>query len=73
MTWPGSILDLDLFLRYLLEGVALDVLPLGLNWSSGVASLEFATFRLLFLQGDLSFSLFGKGDWASVKWSILYC
>ena len=36
--------------------------------SALVASLEFETFKLLFLQGDLSFSLLGRGDWASVKY-----
>lgn len=30
------------------------------------ASLELATLRLLLRHGDLSFSLLGTGDWASV-------
>lgn len=70
--------DLDLSLRILLAAVLLEEgaaepeaeawLEAETLWSgSCVASLELETLRLLFRHGDLSFSLLGSGDWASVR------
>lgn len=63
--------DLDLSLRNLraAEGAAVDdwVVPVDCEAPAVLAaSLELATLRLLLRQGDLSFSLLGTGDWASV-------
>ena len=56
LTCPFSTLDLDRFFLNLLAAKP------PLDASLFVASLEFETFKLLFLHGDLSFSLLGSGD-----------